>query len=191
MVDSVPATASHTVGPFFHLGLGALITTTLAGPEVPGERVTIEGRVLDGDGVPVSDALIEIWQADSRGVYAHPEDPRSVPGPRAFMGFGRTSTGDDGTFRFTTVKPGPIPGPGHTVQAPHLVALVFMRGLLKQLLTRLYFPNDPLNEADPILALVPPERRHTLIAQPLHGDTQVLRWDIILQGSDETVFFDY
>lgn len=185
------ATASHTVGPFFHLGLDALTTTDLAGREVQGELVTIQGQVLDGDRLPVSDALIEIWQADSRGFYAHPEDSRSGPGPHDFTGFGRIPTGADGTFSFTTIKPGSVPGPGNKPQAPHLVALVFMRGLLKHLLTRLYFPGDPLNEADPILALVPPERRHTLIAQPLDGNIQVLRWNIILQGPGETVFFDY
>src|SRR6185437_13474789 len=184
-------TASHTVGPFFHLGLDALVVTNLAGSDTPGERIMLQGSVVDGDGMPVSDALIEIWQADSRGVYAPSEDTRSVPGASGFTGFGRTPTGADGSFTFTTIKPGPVPGLGNSLQAPHIVVLVFMRGLLKHLVTRMYFPDDPRNEADPILALVPPDRRPTLIAQPLDGDPGVLRWNIILQGLNETVFFAY
>jgi len=186
----VPATASHTVGPFFHIGLDALRVTNLAAQEVPGTRVTIQGRVLDGAGLPVSDAVIETWQADANGVYAHPEDPRHSRRSPGFTGFGRVPTEAAGTFSFTTIKPGPVPGPGDTLQAPHIVVLVFMRGLLKHLLTRVYFPDEPGNEEDPILGLVPPDRRATLIAQWMPAETQVLEWNLILQGESETVFFE-
>jgi protocatechuate 3,4-dioxygenase alpha subunit len=187
----VPATASNTVGPFFHLGLDRLVVTNLTGSGAQGERVTIQGRVLDGEGMPVSDAVIEIWQADHHGIYAHPEDTRYASCSPEFTGFGRIPTETDGSFEFTTIKPGPVPGPGNTPQAPHIVALVFMRGLLKHLLTRLYFPNDPRNVEDPILRLVPPDRRGTLIARSLNGNNQQLEWNILLQGPAETVFFEY
>ncbi|MGH2409763.1 MAG: protocatechuate 3,4-dioxygenase subunit alpha [Chloroflexota bacterium] len=184
-------TASNTVGPFFHLGLDALAETILADPGLPGERITVLGRVLDGDGLPVSDAMIETWQADWRGIYPHPEDRRAGSCSPGFTGFGRIPTGDDGSFAFTTIKPGPVPGPGDSLQAPHIVVLIFMRGLLKHLVTRMYFADDPRNEADPILALVPPDRRGTLIARPLSGNIQLLHWNIIVQGPEETVFFEY
>jgi protocatechuate 3,4-dioxygenase alpha subunit len=186
------ATASQTVGPFFHIGLTALSTTELAGEDVEGERVTIHGRVLDGTGLPVHDAVIEIWQANAHGRYAHPEDEQDKPRTPDFQGFGRIPTGDDGAFRFTTIKPGPVPGPKDTTQAPHLVVTVFMRGLLRHLLTRLYFPDEPLNAADPVLALVPAERRATLIAtKNPSGVKGRLEWNILLQGAEETVFFDF
>jgi protocatechuate 3,4-dioxygenase alpha subunit len=140
--------------------------------------VTIEGRVLDGDGQPVTDAVIEIWQADPHGHYAG----------TAFHGFGRVATDAQGVFRFTTVKPGSVPGPGGALQAPHLLIAVFARGLLKQVVTRMYFPDEPGNAADPVLALVPADRRPTLIARA--RGPGVLAWDIILQGRDETVCFD-
>jgi len=174
------ATTSQTVGPYLHIGLTWLILEDLAGPEVSGERVSIEGQVLDGDGQPVNDALVEIWQANGRGRY----------GEKGFRGFGRSATDDEGRFRFHTLKPGRVPGPAGKLQAPHIAVNVFMRGLLKQLVTRIYFPDDPANADDPVLALVPAERRGTLIAQPLAGKPGALRWNVILQGKDETVFFD-
>jgi protocatechuate 3,4-dioxygenase alpha subunit len=178
------ATPSQTVGPFFRIGLDALKgASTLATPGPLG----IGGRVLDGRGAPVPDAMIEIWQADEAGRYAHPESPRR---PEAgFRGFCRIPTAADGAFRFTTVKPGRVAGPGGALQAPHVVVLVFMRGLLKHLMTRIYFPDETrANEADPVLKLVPAERRSTLIARPAASG---LEWDVVLQGERETVFFDF
>src|SRR6185312_7872374 len=174
-------TASQTIGPFLRIGLTPMFVTEIAGPDVPGERVTIRGRVLDGDGKPVNDALIEVWQANAEGKYAHPDDTQEKPLTPGFLGFGRSPTDDDGAFHFTTIKPGPVPGPDGQTQAPHLVMVVFMRGLLRYLVTRLYFPNEPANETDPILRLVPDERRQTLIAHPV--ESGALEWTIHLQGS--------
>ncbi len=184
------ATASQTVGPFFHVGLGWLTIEKLAGPGVSGERVTIEGRVLDGDGKPVPDAMIEIWQANAHGKYAHLEDNQDKPREPGFKGFGRVATDDDGAFRFTTIKPGRVPGPAGQLQAPHIVVSVFMRGLLKHLVTRLYFPDEPSNADDPILNRIEPTRRATLIAKKVGGRDGVVVWNVILQGDGETVFFD-
>jgi protocatechuate 3,4-dioxygenase alpha subunit len=185
-----PATTSQTVGPFFSIGLDRLRTDNLASPGISGERLTIEGRVLDGDGQPVPDAMIEIWQANARGKYAHPEDTQQKPLEPGFSGYGRVPTGDQGQFRFTTIKPGPVSGPGGKLQAPHLVLSVFMRGLLKRLVTRIYFPGEATNDSDFVLGLVEQARRPTLIARKVQGQDAVLQWDIVLQGSEETVFFD-
>jgi protocatechuate 3,4-dioxygenase, alpha subunit len=197
---SLQATTSQTVGPFFKIGLQQLYRDNLAGEDVSGQRVTIQGRVLDGDGNPVPDAILEIWQANAHGKYAHPEDTQGKPLEPAFKGYGRVPTNSDGCFRFVTIKPGPVPGPDGKLQAPHLLVSIFMRGLLRRLVTRIYFPdgsgNDPANEpgnaADFILNLVAPERRATLIAIPTlsPGDASALEWNVILQGADETVFFD-
>jgi protocatechuate 3,4-dioxygenase alpha subunit len=181
-------TASQTVGPFHHLGLDWLKNDRLAGQDISGRPVTIAGRVLDGEGAPVSDALLEIWQANSHGKYSHPADTQRKPIEAGFRGFGRIPTDDAGAFRFTTIKPGSIPGPLGQAQAPHLAITVFMRGLLKHLVTRLYFPDEPGNLEDPILILVPADRRPTLIARATGPDT--LEWSIHLQGPNETVFFD-
>ena len=180
-------TASQTIGPFLRIGLAPMFITEIAGPDAPGERVTLRGRVLDGDGKPVSDALIEVWQANAAGRYAHPDDTQEKPLTPGFQGFGRSPTNDDGAFRFTTIKPGSASGSDGQMQAPHLAVVVFMRGLLRQLVTRVYFPGDPANATDPVLQLVPVERRATLIARPAADGT--LEWDIHLQGPDETVFF--
>ena len=188
---SLQTTASQTIGPFLHIGLNWLITDNLVGPGVSGDRVTIEGRVLDGDGKPVSDAVIEIWQANAHGRYAHPEDTQDKPLEPGFKGFGRVPTDDQGRFRFATIKPGRVPAPGGGLQAPHLNVTIFMRGLLKQLITRIYFPDDPANADDRVLQSVPVERRGTLIAKPIVGRPGALACDLILQGNDETVFFDY
>jgi protocatechuate 3,4-dioxygenase, alpha subunit len=184
---SLHPTGSQTVGPYLRIGLTPMFVTEIAGPEVPGTRVTIRGRVLDGDGKPVNDALIEVWQANADGRYAHPDDTREQPLAGGFLGFGRSPTDDDGVFHFTTIVPGQVPGPDGQMQAPHLVVLVFMRGLLRHLVTRLYFPGDPANETDPVLRLVPAERRDTLIARP--AENGELAWNVVLQGADETVFF--
>ena len=171
------ATTSQTVGPYLHIGLTWLIIENLAPARVPGERVSIEGRVIDGDGKPVNDALVEIWQADSRGRY----------GTKSFRGFGRSATDDQGRFRFQTIKPGRVAAPDGKLQAPHILAVIFMRGQLKQLVSRIYFPGDPSNAADPVLRLVPAERRGTLIAGKAGKN---LEWNVVLQGRGETVFFD-
>jgi protocatechuate 3,4-dioxygenase alpha subunit len=180
---SLHATTSQTVGPYLHIGLTWLIIEKLAPAGVPGQRVTIQGKVLDGDGNPVNDALVEIWQADSRGKY----------GGKRFRGFGRSATDDKGEFRFHTIKPGRVPGPAGEsqgrLQAPHILAVIFMRGQLKQLVSRIYFPDEPSNAQDAVLALVPKERRATLVARKT-GKPGVLEWNVNLQGSGETVFFD-
>lgn len=187
---SLQMTTSQTVGPYLHIGLTWLITDHIAGPKASGERFIIEGRVIDGDGKPVNDALVELWQADSNGRYAHPEDKQARPIEEGFRGFGRVATDDEGVFRFHTIKPGRVPGPGTSLQAPHIAVNVFMRGQLKQLVTRIYFAGDPANAGDPVLALVPADRRDTLLAKPVPGKAGVLAWNVILQGKDETVFFD-
>jgi protocatechuate 3,4-dioxygenase alpha subunit len=186
---SLFASGSQTVGPYLHIGLTWLNTSKIAGPGVKGERITIQGRLLDGDGVGVSDGLVEIWQANAAGRYAHAEDRQNKKLEKGFRGFGRMPTDDKGNFKFTTIKPGRVPGPGGKLQAPHLNVTVFMRGLLKQLSTRLYFPGDPANAQDPILKLVPAARRGTLVAR--RKAKGVLEWNIVLQGRDETVFFDF
>lgn len=187
---SLQTTTSQTVGPFFTIGLSRLKQDELAGPGVPGERVIIEGRVLDGDGQPVPDALVELWQANSHGKYAHPEDKQEKPVEPGFKGYGRIPTDDDGKFRFTTIKPGPVPGPDGEPQAPHIAVSVFSRGLQRRLVTRIYFPDDPANAADFALSRVEPARRGTLIAKKSAGQPGLLEWDVILQGPGETVFFD-
>ena len=145
---SLQATTSQTVGPFFKIGLDWLNRDNLAAPGVAGERVIIEGCVLDGDSKPVPDALLEIWQANSHGKYAHPEDTQNKTLEPGFTGYGRIPTDDKGHFRFTTIKPGQVPGPGGKLQAPHIVVSVFARGLLRRLVTRIYFPDEPANSAD-------------------------------------------
>ena len=186
---SLRASTSQTIGPFLRIGLEWMQIEELAPRGVSGERVTIRGRVIDADGRPVNDAAVEIWQANSQGRYASPEDRQDKPLEPAFRGYGRSLTDEQGGFRFSTVKPGPVPSPGNSLQAPHLNVVIFMRGLLKQLMTRMYFPDDAANAADPVLALVPVERRSTLIARKTADGT--LEWNVILQGRDETVFFDF
>ncbi len=188
---SLYATGHQTVGPYLYIGLAWLTTTRIAPPGTPGERVTIEGRVLDGDGAGVTDGLVEIWQADANGKYAHPEDPQKKAATPGFRGFGRIPTDGRGAFRFSTVKPGSVPGTGAAAQAPHLVVSVFMRGQLKHLATRIYFPDEPANAKDPILKLVPPARRDTLVARKVTSRKGLLEWNVILQGRGETVFFDF
>ena len=162
----------------------------LAGPEVAGERLVIAGRVLDADGQGVSDAVLELWQADAQGKYAHPEDHQKKNAQPGFQGFGRVPTTEGGNFRFTTIKPGAVPGPGGKLQAPHIVVSVFMRGLLRRLVTRIYFPDEPANAADFALNLVDPGRHNTLIAKKSAQHAGNLEWNVVLQGPDETVFFD-
>jgi protocatechuate 3,4-dioxygenase alpha subunit len=181
-------TASQTVGPYLHIGLCRMITDRIAPADSPGEHFTIKGRVLDADGVGVNDALVEIWQADSHGRYGHPDDPQYAQVTPGFRGFGRIPTDGEGRFNFHTIKPGPVPDFPDGRQAPHLMVSIFMRGLLKHLVTRLYFPDDPLNADDRVLRSVPAERRSTLVARKT--GPQELEWDVSLQGAHETVFFD-
>ena len=187
-------TPSQTAGPFFSFGLteGRGCVTCIAGPQCKGERVLLTCRVLDGDGIPVPDAMIEIWQADADGRYRHPDDPQFQASDPAWTGFGRMGTNEDGMCEFETIKPGRVPGDGGGLQAPHLNVAIFGRGLLKQLYTRIYFANDPANEQDPVLALVPAERRETLMAQrdSERGNHHHWNFEIRLQGDRETVFFD-
>jgi protocatechuate 3,4-dioxygenase, alpha subunit len=187
---SLQATTSQTVGPFFKIGFEWLNCDNLVGEGVSGERVTVQGRVFDGDGRPVPDAILEIWQANAHGKYDHPEDTQNKPLEPGFKGYGRVPANPEGWFRWSTIKPGPVPGPDGRDQAPHLLVSVFMRGLLKRLVTRMYFPDDVRNSGDAILNLVDPARRSTLIAKKTTGGPGTFEWNVILQGPDETVFFD-
>ena len=182
-------TSSQTIGPYLHIGMTWLVDENMAGEGVSGERVMLAGRMIDGDGTPVTDAMIEIWQANAHGKYAHPEDARDLAVEQGFSGFGRVYTDDDGRFRVRTIKPGRVPGPDGTAQAPHLNVTIFMRGLLKHLITRVYFPGED-NDADAVLQRVPVARRATLVARR-GGSAGALEWDVVLQGENETVFFDY
>lgn len=187
---SLITTASQTVGPYVKIGFVPMTVDSIAPAGIAGERVSIHGRVTEGEGKPVSDGVLEIWQADADGRYAHPEGARD--GKRAaFRGFGRVLTGINGEFRFSTIKPGRVSADGGFLQAPHLVVTVFMRGLLKHLLTRIYFPGEAANAEDPVLKLVPAERRATLIATATGSDKSALEWNLVVQGPRETVFFDF
>lgn len=182
---SLRMSASQTVGPFFQIGMSWLYTREIGAEAHSGERVSICGYVYDGTGAGVPDAVLEVWQADAHGRYANVPD-----GPRAeFSGFARIATDETGLFRFRTIKPGRVPGRAGALQAPHLSIQVFMRGLLKPVHTRLYFPNDPAHADDPVLNLVPEARRATLIGRAA-PDAEVL-WDVHLQGAHETVFFHF
>jgi protocatechuate 3,4-dioxygenase, alpha subunit len=185
-MDLTP-TPSQTAGPFLHLGLtDTRSVPRIAGEGAKGERMLITLRLLDGDSLPVPDAMIELWQADSEGNYKN--EGTSADG--VFSGFGRLATAEDGSCTFETIKPGRVPGPRDTLQAPHINVSIFARGLLKRLSTRVYFTGDPANNQDPVLALVPEPRRATLLAHPdpVHdrGWIQVIR----MRGKGETVFFD-
>jgi protocatechuate 3,4-dioxygenase, alpha subunit len=191
-------TPSQTVGPFFKYGLtpggkydwNDAFTGNLVTPDTSGERIRIEGRVFDGDGVPVPDCMLEVWQADSQGRFADPQDKRALPNA-TFRGFGRVGTDPDGSYAFDTIMPGSVPDPDGKPQAPHVLLAVFGRGMLRHLYTRIYFGGETANESDPVLALVPPDRRATLIAtrEPGNGSA-VYKLDLRLRGDNETVFFD-
>jgi protocatechuate 3,4-dioxygenase alpha subunit len=187
-------TPSQTVGPYFAYALTPtryplheVFSTDLTGPGVEGTRITLTGRVLDGDGVGISDAMVEIWQADAKGSLEH-STLGSGKSNSGFKGFGRSESEQDGTYRFTTVKPGRVPGPDGRPQAPHVAVTVFSRGMLTHLFTRIYFEDEASNAEDAILNLVPAERRHTLIAKKVGENAYQL--DIRIQGGDETVFFE-
>lgn len=211
--DLFGQTPSQTVGPFFHYGLPWKGGADLVGrsdmgarPELfaqehwvlnlsspsgtpDGEVIEVAGRVLDGAGDPVPDAMVELWQANAHGRYrAHGDRREDAPLDPHFIGFGRSSTGEDGVYRFRTIRPGRTPGPMGVPQASHIALSVFGRGVLKRLATRLYFADGQGNDIDPVLAAVPAGRRETLIAERLADGTWWL--DIVLQGERETVFFD-
>ena len=190
-MDHVP-TPSQTVGPFFHFELTTKehAVPRIAGPQVQGERLWLKIRVLDADGAPLSDAMIEIWQADAQGKYNHPDDPQAAKPEAGWRGFGRLGTDENGECEFETIRPGRVPGPGGARQAPHLNVAVFARGMLKQLYTRIYFAGDAANAEDPALALVPADRRSTLLAQPDPARPGGWGFVLRLQGDEETVFFD-
>ena len=186
-------TGSQTVGPFFSPALlrEDARRNVLTQPETVGERIRIEGRVLDGDGLPVPDAMVEIWQANAHGRYNHPADEGTAPLDPSFIGFGRSGTEEDGGYWFETVKPGAVPFNEQRLQAPHICVTIFARGLLNHAVTRLYFADEPANANDPVLQCVPAERRATLLAQREPGDaTTIYRFNIILQGTNETAFFN-
>ncbi len=177
MTEPLGLTPSQTCGPYLSIGLlRGLVPAELVSADDPA-AVRIRGRLLDGAGDGVPDGMVEIWQASPDGRYASEE----------FTGFGRTGTAPDGAFELVTVKPGPVAWPAGGLQAPHLAVGVFARGLLKRLVTRLYFPDEvEANDADPVLRALSPERRATLVAIPEDG---ALRFDIHLQGPRETTFF--
>lgn len=205
----------QTTGPFLHFGLPWKGAADLAGdsdlgsrPDLvapghdygitrhhrerdraKGERIELTGQVWDNTGTPILDGLIEIWQANAAGRYASPDDPRhDVPADEHFTGYGRCALDKQGVFRFRTIRPGRVPGPGNSSQAPHIALGIIGPGFLKRLSTRIYFADAQENDEDPILALVAEKRRHTLLARRDNGN--VYRFDIRLSGADETVFFD-
>jgi protocatechuate 3,4-dioxygenase alpha subunit len=185
---AVGLSPSQTVGPYLSIGLlRELITGEVVARSDP-RALVIRGQLLDGAGEPVPDGLVEIWQANAAGRYAHPADVREeIPLEDGFLGFGRSGTADEGRFEFVTVKPGRVPHPDGGLQAPHLVVGLFSRGLLKRLVTRMYFPDEEqANAADPVLALLTGEERSTLVAVQEDG---FLRFDIRLQGPGQTTFF--
>lgn len=196
-------TASQTGGPYVHIGLAPRqagfeifqrnFDNVLVAPDTPGEHIRVEGRVLDGSGTPIRDLLVEIWQADAAGHYAHPADPS----PSAFRGWGRTGADfDTGLYSFQTVKPGVVVEADGRRQAPHIAFVLFARGINIGLHTRLYFDDEAqANAQDPVLNSIEWEvRRRTLVAhREVRPDATVYRFDIRVQAPDpaqETVFFD-
>jgi protocatechuate 3,4-dioxygenase alpha subunit len=181
-------TPFQTVGPFFDFGLVIPGGETLAQPSTAGRHIAVDGTIRDGAGQPLPDAVVEIWQANAAGKYTHPDDHQDAPLDPSFDGFGRIATNDAGRFAFTTVFPGRVPGQDGTLQAPHLVIGILARGVLTRLMTRMYFGDEASNGDDHVLSIVPAERRSTLVAVSSAPDRY--RFDIVLQGANETVFFD-
>jgi protocatechuate 3,4-dioxygenase alpha subunit len=188
--DHLRCAPSQTIGPFFHFALTQDVALgCMARPGARGERIRVRFRLLDGDGNPVTDAMFELWQADASGRYHHPADGEGTDPDPAFCGFGRLPTDEDGVCVFETIRPGRV-ADATGRQASHINVSIFTRGLLDRLCTRLYFAGDPTLAEDPVLALVPEGRRHTLIAQRDAKDQGRWNLDIRLQGEEETVFFD-
>jgi protocatechuate 3,4-dioxygenase, alpha subunit len=193
MAEKLIPTPSQTVGPFFHLGMARPEWADLTATDPDGERIVIEGRVIDGDGAPVPDACVEVWQANVAGRYNHPDDIQTdKPLDPKFHGFGRVATDAAGRFRIVTIRPGPVPARGNALQAPHINVTLFARGLLKHLHTRIYFADEPANAADPLISSIDDESvRGTLLARRAGGDSPKLyRFDIVMQGENETAFLD-
>ena len=188
-------TPSQTVGPYFAYGLAPngkyewndAFTGNLVTPDTSGDRIRVAGVVYDGDGAPIVDCMLEIWQADAQGRFSDPQDKRAQPN-NSFKGFGRVGTDGRGCFAFDTIKPGVVADPDGKPQAPHIVLAVFARGMLLHLYTRIYFEDEAANAADPVLALVPADRRATLIAKRTGNGAYT--FDVHMQGDKETVFFD-
>ena len=181
-------TPFQPVGPYFHVMLDHLgRLTRLAGDGARGERIVLEGTLRDGAGTPLPDGMIEIWHADANGRYRHPDDSAGASADPAFWGFGRVDTDDAGRYRFETIKPGRVAGSDGGRQAPHILVAVYAPGIVKRFATRVYFEDEAANAADPVLQLVPAHRRGTLLAKK---DGTAYRFDIVLQGEGETVFFD-
>jgi len=186
---SYAPTPSQTVGPFFSIGLSALCREKIECGPGEGKRVLIRGRVFDGDGRPVPDAVLEIWQACEVARGDCDQEARAR-GEKIPAGFGRIATNERGEFQFSTIKPAPRQDEDGLMLAPHLAVVVLMRGLLRHLLTRVYFAGEATNREDAVLNLVPPERQQTLLAEPANERASELSWDIHLQGELETVFFE-
>ncbi len=184
-------TPSQTIGPFFHGALVGAGECRMAGDGAAGERIRMVGRVLDGAGEAVADAMLEVWQANGLGHYRHPDDRQGHALDQDFSGFGRCATAADGGFAFETVRPGPVVALDGGLQAPHLNVTVFARGLLIHASTRFYFSDEAANANDAVLQSVPNQRRDTLIARlDPASDPPCYRLDVVLCGDRETVFFD-
>lgn len=193
-------TSSNTIGPFFHHiltpeghGKKGIVDNRLAKKKTKGERIKVEGRILDGEGKPLRASMLEIWQANANGRYNAPGDDRAdVKLDKSFGGFGRVSAGNKGKFVFETIKPGSVPGTGNAPQAPHINLTLFSAAIHSHLYTRLYFSDEvDANDIDPVLSHVDESRRDTLIAKRRETkDGVVYRFDIRLSGDGETVFFD-
>ena len=190
--ERLTATPSQTVGPFFHFGLVRDgVHGTMAGAGTRGQRITLRIHVTDADGLPVPDAIVELWQADADGRYVRPDDvSRPVATDDRFIGFGRLPTSPDGTCVFETIRPGLVADPEGRFQAAHINLCFFSRGLLRHLYTRIYFAGDDRLDEDVVLANVPADRRQTLLATPVEGAPAQWRFALRLQGAGETVFFD-
>ena len=198
-LDYLKETASQTAGPYVHIGLapGAAgfqifdqeLGQEIAGPNAAGERITIKGRVIDGTGAPVKDVMLETWQANAAGIYAHADDPRHAQVEEGFRGWGRVITNfETGDFTFDTIKPGSVRGRNGSTQAPHISIWIVARGINVGLNTRMYF-DDEDNSADPVIKLIEQQhRRETLLAKRQSDGTYL--FEIYLQGDKETVFFD-
>lgn len=186
-MNTLPQTPSQTVGPYLHIGLiYGQTQNTLTDDHTLGERIRLTGVIYDGHGAPIPDAMVEIWQADAHGLYAHPSDPCHADADPHFFGFGRSETRKGGAYEFHTVKPG-----GREGYAPCVNVHLFARGMLIHAHTRIYFADEPANATDPVLLTVPADLRGTLLAHREEGgDIPVYRFDIHLQGEQETVFFE-
>lgn len=184
MTTRLTTSGSQTVGPFFRICLEHLIDRQQSLAPATGS-IILSGRVIDGNGAPVAEAMLEFWGADADGSYPDPaQSPQELP-----SGFRRAATDSDGRFSISIGKPGPVPlGDGHS-QSPHFLVLVFARGLLRHLVTRVYFDDERTNESDPVLLQLPADRRRTLIARASDASASQYHWDVVLQGESETTFF--